>query len=448
MGWPLFFKASTLLFALLVGYLVLWRHLHRAPARGLRRLTGTLLGTEGELLASAGSENDPALTEIALGVELGLADGRAVDLKVGGATLRVLPGPAAPRRGRDLRGGDAVIVYGFDAPEGLQVLRVIRSGWREPAAWLEPAAAITALLAVVALSRTGVGELRVAETIPAGAPTLAQRPSPESLLELTRRMDRFYPFADGAAPPGELGQRQGFLEYAGGDPRTAEGERCRLYLQPIGPFSAGQQRGLRLASEFLARFLCLPVTIAEPLPLSEIPDDDRRVHAQWGIPQLRSTTIMHDLLRARLPRDAAGLLGVTVVDLWPGEGWHAVRGQASLVARVGIVSLYRSGLADQDAESFRLFLRRTLKLVVHEAGHLFSMWHCPNDACVMSGRNELEIGDRRHPLLCPDCLAKLVWATGCDPAERNLALARFCRDQGLLEEAALFQVFGAALRGW
>jgi predicted Zn-dependent protease len=309
--------------------------------------------------------------------------------------------------------------------------------------------AVSALLAVVALSRTVVVELKVAEVFPAGAPRLARAPAPDALRTLTRRMDRFYPFAGQAPPPpGEPGRTEGFLEYIAGDPRLAEGERRRLYLQPIGPFSPGQRRGLRLGAAFLARYFCLPVATAEPLPLSEIPDEGRRVHAEWGIPQLQSTTLIHELLRARLPRDAAGLLAVTAVDLWPGEGWHAVRGQASLVARVGIVSLYRSGLADRDEGSFRLFLRRTLKLMVHEVGHIFSMRHCPLEGCVMSGQNDSDLSDRRHPLLCPECLAKLVWATRCDPVERARALARFCREHELYEEAALFKVLGDALRGW
>ena len=57
----------------------------------------------------------------------------------------------------------------------------------------------------------------------------------------------------------------------------------------------------------------------------------------------------------RRPEDAVAVLGLTTSDLWPGEGWNFVFGQASLRDRIGVWSLYRFGdpeRSDADYTSF------------------------------------------------------------------------------------------------
>ena len=83
-----------------------------------------------------------------------------------------------------------------------------------------------------------------------------------------------------------------------------------------------------------------------------------------------------------------------------------------------------------------LFLRRVLKLMTHEAGHILSIEHCVHYRCVMQGANSLREDDR-HPMhLCPVDLAKLAWNTGVDPTSRYRRLLEFYRMAGLEPEAA------------
>ena len=69
---------------------------------------------------------------------------------------------------------------------------------------------------------------------------------------------------------------------------------------------------------------------------------------------------------------------------------------------------------------------------------MFSLHHCTAHACVMAGSNSLEESDR-HPLwLCPQCLAKVAWATHLEPAERYRQLLAFAERNGLRREASFF----------
>ena len=90
-------------------------------------------------------------------------------------------------------------------------------------------------------------------------------------------------------------------------------------------------------------------------------------------------------------------------------------------------------------------LHRTLKTATHEIGHMFSMQHCTEYECNMCGSNSRAESDRRPLALCPDCLAKLCWATKADPKGRFGRLAAFCKKHGLKNEQELYERSLAAL---
>jgi archaemetzincin len=132
-------------------------------------------------------------------------------------------------------------------------------------------------------------------------------------------------------------------------------------------------------------------------------------------------------------------IAFTASDLWPGEGWNFVFGQATLRDRVGVWSIQRNGDPDESPAAFQLALLRTLKIAMHEAGHMFSIAHCTAYRCLMAGTNSLEESDRAPLWLCPECMAKIAWATHADPVLRYLRLAQFCDAQGFRNEATFFR---------
>ena len=82
-----------------------------------------------------------------------------------------------------------------------------------------------------------------------------------------------------------------------------------------------------------------------------------------------------------------------------------------------------------------LILRRGLKIVTHEVGHIFGIEHCLDGLCLMNGCNHLDEMDRAPLHLCPECLRKVVHATGADVLARYRLLEPLYRRVGLVAEA-------------
>jgi archaemetzincin len=230
-----------------------------------------------------------------------------------------------------------------------------------------------------------------------------------------------------------------FEQWLAAKPILATAGRDRLYIQPIGPFSKTQRRILTLTADFMGRYFDLPVQVQPDLPLSVIPERAQREHPDQGMHQLHSTHILDEVLLPRLPKDAAALLGLTAIDLYPEPSWNFVFGEAYLRHRVGVWSMNRLGNPDTSAESFRLVLLRTIGTATHETGHMFGIQHCTLWECNMAGSNNLEEADRGTLALCPECLPKLLWATGGN-ARRHLGrLAEFSRTHGMRDEGAFYE---------
>lgn len=239
---------------------------------------------------------------------------------------------------------------------------------------------------------------------------------------------------------------QTFEEYLQSDPVRPSAERRVLYVRPLGEFTRTQRRIVTLAADFMASFFNLPVELLPEQALPAIPAKYRRVHPEWGDRQILAGHITMDILRPALPPDAAALIAFTSSDLYPGAELNYVFGQASFRERVGVWSLYRLGEPDIDGRSFRLTLLRTLKIAAHETGHMLSLKHCTKYECAMSGTNGLHETDRRPLDACPECMAKICWATNASPRERYARLARFCGANGLDAERRFFEASAEALK--
>ncbi len=264
------------------------------------------------------------------------------------------------------------------------------------------------------------------------------------LLPLHTELGKPQP-GDWLAEHDEAGQT--YRQYVRGRPVKPDRRRGTIYVQPLGDFNPTQRKIIDLTSEFMGIYFDLPVKIREDLSLEEIPDKARRKHPSWGMDQILSTYVLYDVLRPRLPNDACAYIAFTPSDLWPGEGWNFVFGQASLRERVGVWSIYRNGDPDENEAAFRLCLRRTIKTATHETGHMFSMLHCTLFECNMCGSNHRVESDRHPQALCPHCLAKLCHATGAEAEPRFEKLIAFCKAHGLEPEQEFYEKSLDTLRG-
>jgi archaemetzincin len=279
-------------------------------------------------------------------------------------------------------------------------------------------------------------------------PNLAQRLAalgpmaglPEMLRRALQPENDFQPMPepgpnDWLANFAEAGQT--FEQFVQSQPNRPDARRKKLYLQPLGSFGKTDSPALDQLRDFMAAFFMMDVDVLPPLSLAQTHVTSRR--NRWtGQVQLLTGDILH-LLRTRLPEDGFALLGVTMTDLYPDSNWNFVFGQASPRERVGVYSFarYDPRFYGQEAaaDSRKLVLRRSCKVLAHETGHMFGIDHCIWYRCVMNGSNHLEEADARPLHLCPVDLRKLQWSIGFDVVERYRRLRHFHQQAGFADEA-------------
>ena len=210
-----------------------------------------------------------------------------------------------------------------------------------------------------------------------------------------------------------------------------------LYLQPLGDFSERVSPSLAQLQQLTAAFFMLNVKVLPPLGLDQARITRRRNPAS-GQMQLLTTDIL-TLLGHRRPADCFALVGVTMIDLYPDPTWNFVFGQASPQDPLGVYSFARYNPRFYgeavSADSHKLMLRRSFKVLAHETGHMFGIEHCVWYRCLMNGSNHLAESDARPLHLCPVDLRKLQWSIGFDVAERYRRLRDLNRRAGFEDEA-------------
>jgi archaemetzincin len=211
--------------------------------------------------------------------------------------------------------------------------------------------------------------------------------------------------------------RQSFDAYAASHPNRRTETRNRIYIVPLGRVAESEPALLENLAEFLAIFFGMPVSLAGARPVPAGAMHHKRKQLDAGILLSR--------LADDLPPDAAACVGFLELDLYY-AGLNYVFGLGAFDARrSGVYSIarYRFEYIGQ-AETVTL-LRRTLKVAIHEICHIFGLHHCKTWRCAMNGSNSIMESDRRPMFLCPQCLEKLRWNLGFDPALRYRKLASF-----------------------
>ena len=226
---------------------------------------------------------------------------------------------------------------------------------------------------------------------------------------------------------------QTFKQYLAMAPVLPAKTRYVIYIQPLGKFDEDQRRLLDKTCEYVGIFFSLPVKVLDCKDLDP-PCDCRRKNPSCGNEQVLTAYIMEKVLRSAMPQDAFAYIGITTIDLWPGQDRDFVFGQASLRERVGIFSIYRYGNPSGNEAEFRNCMLRSFKVSTHELGHMFTMKHCISFKCNMGGRSSMDEIDRNPSYLCPECVLKISYATGTPVPDLYRRLAEFCRDNGLEDE--------------
>lgn len=232
---------------------------------------------------------------------------------------------------------------------------------------------------------------------------------------------------------------QSIFEYVKAQPVRPDDTRKYIYIVTLGKFGDEHQQIMQTTARYIATYFQLEVKFLDPLDLSIIPNFARRIHPLTNDRQILTTYILEDVLGPKVPDDAISLIAFTTSDLWPGDNWNFVFGQASIADRVGVWSVYRNGDPRKSQEDYKLCLLRTIKTGTHELGHMFSIPHCPYFECNMNGSNHRLESDRRPLWLCPVDLSKLMWNIGIDPDQRFQQLIDLSEELGFDPERDFYQ---------
>lgn len=175
------------------------------------------------------------------------------------------------------------------------------------------------------------------------------------------------------------------------------GSQATYYVRAMGPVSEKHTHFACDVIEEVFRLRC-KVMPALPLPVHAY-DVDRNQHD--------ADQLIDGLFRG-IPDNALGMMGLTNVDLFERGSGRFVFGLASVVDRVGVVSLarYRGRWWDNPANPVR-FHELLYKVVVHEVGHTLGMQeHCPDSRCAMREDRTLEDLVESPTRLCHRCRKK------------------------------------------
>lgn len=275
---------------------------------------------------------------------------------------------------------------------------------------------------------------------PKGPPAVPLLLSAEEAAALPAEMQAQLPLHTPKQPPerGEWLNRheewpENFEQFVRAEPVKATPERRTVYITLLGEFTAEQRQMVELAREYLEICFQLPVQMSDELQVALVPAHARRDEGSYGV-QLFGPYILRSILKPRMPRDAAASIAFTAWDLYPAEDWGFCFGQAMLQERVGVWSISRFGDPSESEEAFDLALRRTLHTASHETAHMFSLTHCVYFECAMNGANHRTEMDTQPLWLCPQCQAKLCYATGGDVRKQLTELVAFAERNGLKEE--------------
>ncbi|MDI1446410.1 archaemetzincin [Polyangium sp. 6x1] len=234
----------------------------------------------------------------------------------------------------------------------------------------------------------------------------------------------------------ERGQK--YADFIAEKPLVPEEARRTLALLPLGvPARPGIPRP-GLLRDALEAFYALPARLLPRVALADV-GMRTRINEHTGKVQLYTPHIL-TYLKRRLPPDVFALAAITGEDLYPDEAWNFVFGIASPRHRVGLFSFARYDPTFDDepfgpGDETRI-LRRMIKVLLHEVGHMFGLAHCVYFLCLMNGSNHIEEADARPLHVCPICLRKLQHSIRFDVVSRYDALQRFYERAGLDDEAA------------
>lgn len=145
----------------------------------------------------------------------------------------------------------------------------------------------------------------------------------------------------------------------------------------------------------ISGYLNLDADILPPLEHPTYALDEKRL-------QYNASTILK-ALESEPFHNYAKIMGVLDVDIFVPILTH-VFGEAEQGGKCGLVSLHRLRKdVDVSAPPMPLLLERVAKVTLHEVGHLFNLFHCMDEKCLMHFSGRLRDLDKTPLYFCRYC---------------------------------------------
>jgi len=232
----------------------------------------------------------------------------------------------------------------------------------------------------------------------------------------------------------EVGQTYSTYQRRMKPPMTPSKHTDTILLVPFGNFEEGVAKHfLPLLLEYCQAFFpgMLVECVEKPLSLAKA----KKRQNDFGHDQYLIADLFEALnTQTRSYRRAYCRLGITLEDIYPGEEWNYVFGQAKPMERVGVFSFARhspffyQGLHASQVPTLKDAagrLRACMRTMVHETCHMFGILHCVYFHCLMNGNNGPGDSAGRSSFLCPVCLRKVWLALSFAPADGRSVLSRY-----------------------
>ncbi|CAF3243453.1 unnamed protein product [Rotaria sp. Silwood2] len=223
-----------------------------------------------------------------------------------------------------------------------------------------------------------------------------------------------------------------------------------IYIQSIGSFNHPRAAPLDIIIQFACVFFSgCDVELLPTIDFSK----DMKSRNNYGTIQYRTDGFYNCLSQTRHKRNTRRELlcvAVTMADIYPDEDWNFVYGQAHPIDGLGVYSFARLDplflespktlLTTPLTDEHRIImLRRCVKILLHELGHLFGLKHCIYYVCLMNGANHEREMDRQPLYLCPVCLRKLYSTFNFNVRTIYEKFINLCETYGLEEERIWYQ---------
>jgi predicted Zn-dependent protease len=189
--------------------------------------------------------------------------------------------------------------------------------------------------------------------------------------------------------------------------RNQGGSERKIYIQPFGKI---EEKTLAYTVQFIEEDTGLKVQILPEMKVS-LPREGRKN-------QLNAEILLNLITdKKSLPKDCFRIIGLTSYDLYV-ENLNFVFGLGTLPGMGCVLSLNRLYPTDENylpikhlnEKQIELYKLRIRKLIRHELGHSFGLYHCYRHKCVMRFANSLEEADAFGEYYCTYC-SRILSAT-------------------------------------